>query len=390
MRIALIAPPWVPVPPPAYGGTEAVLDTLARGLRHAGHDVVLAASGDSTCPVQRTWLYERAQTSVLGNTYVELRHALHAHDTFADDGVDVVHDHTVAGPLLSERFAHHAVVTTNHGPFTADVIGLYRWTVGRVPIVAISHHQAAGAGSLPIAAVIHHGVDTSAFPIGAGRGDYALFLGRMSPDKGVADAIRIARAAGMPLRIAAKMHEPAEHQYFRAEIEPLLGGDVVYLGEVGGADKVALIGDAVALLNPLRWEEPFGMCMIEALACGTPVVATPRGAVPEIVDDGVTGFVRAGESALVAALERVQGVDRRACRAAVEQRFSMQRMARDHIAFYERVVADRGRPLHDQRLNAVGRPASMAGSPRGGVSFRAGRSSERRTAGCGGAGSSAP
>lgn len=341
MRIALVAPPWVPVPPPAYGGTEAVLDTLARGLQGAGHDVVLAATGDSSCPVERTWLYEHAQTRAMGNIYIELRHALHAHATFADDDVDVVHDHTVAGPLVSERFGHRHVVTTNHGPFTADATGLYRWSVARVPIVAISHHQAATAGSLPIAAVIHHGVDASRFPIGTGRDGYALFLGRMSPDKGVHEAIKIARAVGMPLQIAAKMREQAELEYYRAAIEPLLSSDIRYVGEVGGADKLSLLGGAVALLNPLRWDEPFGMCMIEALACGTPVIATPRGAAPEIVDDGVTGFIRAHESGLVAALERAERLDRRACRAAVERRFSMQRMARDHIALYQELVAER-------------------------------------------------
>jgi glycosyltransferase involved in cell wall biosynthesis len=354
MRIGLIAPPWLSVPPRAYGGTEAVLDTLARGLREAGHDVVLAASGDSTCPVARIWLYGQAQTPMMGNTFIELRHALHAHQALADADVDVVHDHTVAGPLLSERFGHRFVITTNHGPFTPDVAGLYRWTVARVPIIAISHHHATTAGSLPIAGVIHHGLDTNAFPIGAGRDGYAVFLGRMSPDKGVREAIQIARAAGMPLRIAAKMREPAEHAYYRAEVEPLLSNDICYVGEVGGDDKLGLLGGALALLNPLRWNEPFGMSMIEALACGTPVVATPRGAAPEIVDDGVTGFIRADESGLIDALHRVEGLDRRACRTAVELRFSMQRMAREHIALYQDLLAQTPPTSRTRPLAAVG------------------------------------
>lgn len=341
MRIALVAPPWLPVPPPAYGGTEAVVDTLARGLHAAGHDVMLATTGDSTCPVQQTCLYRRAQTALIGNTFVELRHALHAHQTVADLEFDIVHDHTVAGPLVSERFGHRVVVTTNHGPFTPDATGLYRWTTPRVPIVAISHHQAATAGDLPIARVIHHGIDTSSYPFGDGRGGYALFLGRMSPDKGVRQAIEIARAAGVQLRIAAKLREPAEYDYFRAEVQPLLGESISYLGEVGGADKLSLLADAIALLNPLRWDEPFGMSMIEALACGTPVVATPRGAVPEIVDDGVTGYLRTRQTQLVKALEQVARLDRQVCRAAVEQRFSMERMAADHVAFYEHCLAER-------------------------------------------------
>jgi glycosyltransferase involved in cell wall biosynthesis len=159
----------------------------------------------------------------------------------------------------------------------------------------------------------------------------------------------------MPLRIAAKLREPGEHDYFRAEVEPLLGEDVTYLGEVGGADKLALLGNAVALLNPLRWDEPFGMCMIEALACGTPVVATPRGAVPEIVDDGVTGYVRTGAPDLANALAQVDRLDRRACRAAVERRFSMERMADDHAAFYERrLAAHPARATTARPLTAVG------------------------------------
>jgi glycosyltransferase involved in cell wall biosynthesis len=190
-----------------------------------------------------------------------------------------------------------------------------------------------------VAAVIHHGVDVERFPVGDGSGGYALFLGRMSPDKAAHVAARVAREAGMPLRIAAKMREPAERAYFDAEVAPLLGGDVEYVGEVGGREKLELLADAACLLNPVAWPEPFGMVMIEALACGTPVVATPCGSVPEIVCDGITGFVRSSEAELIEALGQVGELDRAWCRRDAEARFSTQRMVADHVALYRQAVA---------------------------------------------------
>lgn len=338
MRVALIAPPWVAVPPPAYGGTERVLDELCRGLAAEGHDVLLVATGDSTSPVERSWTYETALGTERAAPLAELRHVVDGYRAAAEWRADIVHDHTLAGPLLGPDRTSAPVLTTNHGPFEGDLAAFYREVARRVPVLAISHHQASTAEGTPIEAVIHHGVDVAAHPIGAGRGGYALFLGRMNPDKGVHTAIRVARAAGLPLRIAAKMREPDERAYFEAEVEPHLGGDVEYVGEVGGADKLALLADAVCLLNPIAWAEPFGMVMIEALACGTPVVATPLGAASEIVDDGATGFLRRDEASLVRAVADVASLDRGACRAAAEARFSTKRMVAEHLEVYERLA----------------------------------------------------
>lgn len=337
MHIALIAPPWLPVPPPAYGGTEAVVDTLARELQAAGHDVLLLTTGDSTCPVTRSWIYEQARPDDLGNVIVELRHALHAFEVAA--GADIIHDHTVAGPLLARRLLSVPVVTTNHGPFTDEVRALYRATAREVPLIALSRHHAVTAGDLPIAGIVHHGLDLSQYPVGDGHGEYLMFLGRMSANKGVHRAIDVAHHVGMPLVIAAKMREPGEVAYFNERIAPRLGGDISYVGEIGLSDKVALLRDAAALVNPLSWDEPFGLCMIEALACGTPVVATRRGAAPEIVDDGVTGFVCTDEREMVAAVRQVASLDRGACRDAVEDRFSAARMAANYLAIYEAAAA---------------------------------------------------
>jgi glycosyltransferase involved in cell wall biosynthesis len=344
MHVGLIAPPWVPVPPPAYGGTELVVDGLARGLVAAGHEVLLVTTGDSTCPVPRSWIYEHANAEELGSVVVELRHVLHAYE--AVDGVDIVHDHTVAGPVYAAPRRKGPVVTTNHGPFTDDVKAIYRSIAGRVPIVAISHHQASTAGDVPIAQVIHHGIDLGRYPLGAGAGGYLLFLGRLSPTKGVRESIDVARAAGVPLVIAAKRRAVSEREYFDAVVAPALGAGIDYVGEVGLADKLRLLGDAMALIDPFQWDEPFGLCMIEAMACGTPVIASARGPAPEIVDSGVTGFLCAGTADMVAAVESVETLDRRSCRAWVAARFSARRMVEDHIAFYADVAegVDRSRP----------------------------------------------
>jgi len=341
MRVAIVAPPWLPVPPSAYGGTENVLDALARGLKSAGHQVLLFTTGDSTCPVERAFAFEKAIGIGFGSSVDEIRHVTHAYRGFED--IDVVHDHTLVGPLHSASFPDLPVVTTNHGPFNADVIDLYRTISGRVPVIAISHHQASTAPDVSISAVIHHGVSVDDFPVGRGEGGYALFLGRMHPGKAPHVAARIARQAGIPLKIAAKMSEPEEHAYFEAMVRPLLGGDVTFVGEVDRQAKLELLGGAQCLLNPIAWPEPFGMVMIEALACGTPVVTTHLGAAPEIVEDGVVGFLRSDEVGLVDALGRVHEIDRTTCRQWVEERFSVELMVEKHVAVYEQAISDLSR-----------------------------------------------
>jgi glycosyltransferase involved in cell wall biosynthesis len=341
MRIGLIAPPWVPVPPPAYGGTESVLDRLARGLAHAGHDVLLAAASNSSCPVPRVAGTDEAEVdaSVCGNNVTELRHVITSYAAMGD--VDVVHDHTLAGPLIRNAHPRAPVVTTNHGPFDEVLTPIYRAMRG-VGVIAISHHQASTAVDVPLAAVIHHGIDVDAVPVGSGDGGYASFLGRMCPEKGPREAALIARTAGVPLKMAAKIRERAEQEYFESAIKPLLGPDVEYVGELGPDEKLELVGGSVALLNPIQWAEPFGLVMIEALATGTPVVSTPAGSAPEIVDDGVTGYLREDRLSLAAALLDAADLDRSACRAAAFARFSTERMVAAHELLYRHVVAGRG------------------------------------------------
>ena len=337
MRIAVIAPPWLPVPPPAYGGTEAVIDRLVRAFDARGHDVLLCTTGDATAPVRRHSFYPDAQGERIGSAVCELAHLTDAYDTASQ--FDIVHDHTVIGPFYASRFPELPVVTTNHGPFTKEFKQLYRHATNAA-VVAISHHHASTAGDVPVRAVIHHGVDPELFPVGEGDGDHLAYLGRMTPDKGVREAIDIARAAGVPLKIGAKMREEPERQYFDAVVRPALGGDVEYLGELCCEDKLSLLRSARALLNPIQWPEPFGLVMVEALACGTPVLVHPSGAAPEIVEHGVTGFVEEEPEDLVARIADIDRLDRAACRAAVEGHFSTARMADDHLDLFEQILAD--------------------------------------------------
>ena len=337
MRVGLIAPPWTPIPPPLYGGIELVVDQLARGIQAAGHEVLLYTTGDSTCPVPMQWVLPEAEGMRIGMAVPEMHHALAAYEAVQD--CDIVHDHTIFGPFHAEHYPNLPVVTTIHGPFNADLTFLYERFADRVPVIAISHAQRRAAPHIPVARVIHHGVDASQFPVGDGLGDqdgpYVLFLGRMAADKGAHRAITAARKAGLRILLAAKMREAGERQFFAEEVEPLLGDDSVYLGEVSHERKLELLAGASALVFPIRWNEPFGMVMIEAMACGTPVIAYPEGAAPEVVDDGTTGFLCDSEEEMAEAIGRIGDIRREDCRRSVETYFSTERMVAEHIELFE-------------------------------------------------------
>jgi len=364
MRIGIIAPPWLPVPPLAYGGTEEVIDDLARGLQDLGHDVRLFTVGESICPVPREYLYPQG-IKPMGDGVAEAAHVLAAYEAFAV--VDLIHDHTMLGPLLAGRrgIARPPVVVTNHGPFTAQTRRLFAGIARHASIVAISHSHARTAG-VPIAAVIHHGIDLRVHRPGPGDGGYLLFVGRMCADKGVHHAVRVARSAGRRLVIVAKMREPAERAYFEREVRPLLGPGDDLSAEVSPAAKRELMRHAAALLNPITWAEPFGLVMVEALAAGTPVLAFPNGAAPEIVDDGQTGFLCRDEGDMIAAVGRVPQIHRDHCRAAAEQRFSAQRMVADYERLYRRILLRSGDLAGRRRAGAGPGGSAREGSSREG------------------------
>lgn len=338
MRIGIVAPPWLAVPPLRYGGVEVMVDVLAVALREAGHEVLLAASSDSTCAVTRLPGFAPSDPASMGEGAAELRHVLAAYRELIDAGADVIHDHTLIGPHLAPPPV--PVVTTIHGPFDAEFAPIVARIPSGVSIVAISRCQAQSMAGVPVRRVIHHGVDNDRIPFGQGDGGYACFLGRMDAVKGVRTAIEVARRADVPLKIAAKMHDANERDYFATEVEPLLGPSCEFVGELDAAGKYELLGGAVALVNPLAWDEPFGMVMIESLATGTPVLATPRGSVPEIVDDGVTGFLRESSADLADALAAVGTIDRAACRSVTAGRFSARRMAAEYSHLFDEVASD--------------------------------------------------
>jgi glycosyltransferase involved in cell wall biosynthesis len=341
MRIAVIAPPWAPVPPRLYGGIETVVDRLALGLQDAGHDVVLFTTGDSTCAVPRQSFLPVAQGWRIGMSVPELLHVSAAYEAIHQQGFDVVHDHTVLGPFFAHRYPDVAAVVTAHNPLEGEWTQLFTRIAREVPVIAISEAQIAAVPQIKAAKVIHHGVDAADFPVGAGDGSF-VFLGRMSPDKGAHSAMEAAYKAGVKLTLAGKMRERSEYEYFEQYVQPYLNENLVYAGEVPHEEKLELLAGAPALLFPIQWNEPFGMVMIEAMACGTPVIAFAQGAVPEVVDDGVTGILCNDVDDMVDAIGRVETIDRRACRTAVEGYFSTRRMVAEHVELYEELLALRG------------------------------------------------
>lgn len=341
MRILQIAPPWFAVPPDGYGGIEAVVSLLADGLVAAGHDVELVASGGSRTTARLRTVHAVPPSEALGDVSVELDHVLAAYA--GADGADLIHDHSgLVGPALGAFATTAPVVHTLHGPWTATNHRVYRQLASRVHLVAISGDQARRRPpGLPVAGVVHNGIDVDAYPLARERGDHLLFVGRANPEKGPEVAIEVARLLGRPLAMAIKVNEPPEHAYFRDVIRPAMRGvEVEVFPNAKLPFKAELMGRAACLLFPIRWPEPFGLVMAEAMACGTPVVGYANGAAPEVVDHGTTGFlvpegdVEALAEGVLAAVE----LDPEACRRHVIANFSAERMVQRYLALYERIL----------------------------------------------------
>ena len=339
MKIALISTPFVSVPPPGYGGTELVIHELARGLAAAGHRVTVFATGDSRAPDLR-FLYPAPVWPP--DPQAERAHCRWAARTIAREGFDVVHGHAPATVAFADQFGAPFVYTIHHDR-DEKLTQLYR-SCPNAHYVAISYRQAQLLPELRCR-VVHHGLDPERHPLGSGEGDYAAFLGRLAPCKGPEVAIAAACAAQVPIRVAGEIHEiDATPQWLSVMERALARPGVQHLGQVGGKRKMEFLGAARALLMPIRWEEPFGLVMIEAMLCGTPVIAFPRGAAPEIIDEGITGFLVESEEEMAAVLARVKGFDRVACRKRAQARFSSSRMVLDYERVYAHAVARRVPP----------------------------------------------
>jgi Glycosyltransferase len=342
LRIGMVAPPWFELPPVGYGGTEAVVASLVDALVARGHHVTLVASGRAKTAAQRhIAAYPEPPSHLLGHSPMpEVVLAAEAARSLDGLALDVVHDHSLAGPLLAgSRSA--PTVATMHGPVVGDNADYFRRLGRSVDLVAISAAQRRHAPDLNWAGVVHNAIDVASFPFRERKDAEVLWIGRFSPDKGAHLAIDAARAAGRRILLAGKLNERPEHAYFDAEVRPRLGADAEYVGEADAALKRELFARAACLVFPIQWEEPFGMVMIEAMAAGTPVVATRRGSVPEVVDHGRTGWIVDTLDELPEAIARAGELDPRACRSHVESRFDLPVMAAGYERVYREVMAAR-------------------------------------------------
>ncbi len=341
MRIAQVAPLYERVPPVRYGGTERVVAHLADELVHRGHTVTVFASGDSVTRgrlhgVTRTALrLDPQRPDPLAAHVLELAQVFERAREF-----DVIHCHVDYLAFPFARLVATPTVHTLHGRLDLPHLRPLFAHFKDVPLVSISHAQRAPLDGLSLhwAATVHHGIPVARYRFSRAGGRSLLFLGRISPEKRPDLAIAVAKRVGLPLRIAAKV-DAADRAYFEREIEPLLRHPLIeFLGEVNDAEKVELLGDSLALLFPVDWPEPFGLVMIEAMACGTPVIARPMGAVREVVVPGQTGLFGDDVDELAAAVRRIAMISRTACRRHVETRFSVERMAADYESVYARLV----------------------------------------------------
>ncbi|MCI2238875.1 glycosyltransferase family 4 protein [Paenibacillus sp. TRM 82003] len=338
LRIAVVAPPWFELPPRGYGGIESVVADLVDSLAERGHEVTLVGSGHHRTRAARfVRVFDEPPSERLGTPAPEVIHAAAAGAALADLDVDVVHDHSLAGPLLA-RGRRVPTVVTMHGPVDGEQ-GEYFAALGdSVDVVAISDAQRRLNPGINWVGRVHNAIDVSSFPFRADKDDHVLWLGRFSPDKGPHLAIDAARAAGLRIVLAGKRSEPAEREFFEREVRPRLGRDAEYVGEADAALKRELLASARALAFPIQWEEPFGMVMIEAMACGTPVVALPRGSVPEVVDHGRSGLVVRDPADFPAALSLAADLDPAACRRHAERNFDLPVMAAGYERLFRSIV----------------------------------------------------
>ncbi|WP_245568638.1 glycosyltransferase family 4 protein [Nocardia concava] len=350
LHIVLVAPPYFDIPPVGYGGVEAVVAALADELVAHGHRVTLLGAGRAGTKAEFIRVWDEVQTRRLGEPYPEIVNAMKAwriiEDLHARDPIDIVHDHTFAGPgnAAAYRMLGIPTVVTVHGPVDPEMHEYYRSFDRSVRLVAISDRQRSLAPDLNWIARVHNAIRPEEWPFRTEKLDYALFLGRYAPYKGPHLALEAAHTAGLRLVLAGKCNELPERTFFSKFVAPLLAdGDDVF-GEADAVAKRQLLAGARCLLFPIQWEEPFGIVMIEAMVCGTPVVALRGGAVEEVIEHGVTGWICDDPEELPDAIARVGEIDPYACRERVESLFATDRFAAGYEAAYRRVIEQATEP----------------------------------------------
>ena len=339
MRIAVLAPAWFAVPPRGYGGIEWVVSLLADGLVDAGHEVTLYASGDSRTKAKLESVFEHAPSDQIGRSLPELRHVLACYGRA--DEFDVINDHTGPRGAVLGGLVETPVVHTVHGPLDGEPGEVYEGigqVAPRVGLISLSLNQRLPKPELNWIANVPNALDLEHYPCKPHRGDYLLYLGRMNHEKGAHRAVAVAMELGLPLKLAGKVREQKEREYFAEFVEPHLGNGIEYLGEVNHGTKVELLQNARATLFPIEWEEPFGLVMIESMACGTPVIATRHGAVPEVLEDERGGVIVDHWREIPAALERADAIEPAECRRYAEEQFAPERMVGDYENAYLKAI----------------------------------------------------
>lgn len=353
MRILQIAPLWETVPPPAYGGTEAVVGLLADELVAMGHDVTLAASGDSRTAARLVSTFERSlrRADDLGDrTPYDWRHIANALAQAGD--YDVVHNHAGELAMVMSSLIQTPILTTTHCLTTPDTQPIWRAYSGAFNTISRAQRRHF-LGLTPDAMYtghVYNSIDVKTFPFSKTHGDDLLFLSRIAPEKGAHIAIDVARRAGRRLILAGKV-DAYDRRYFEEVVRDQIDGEqIVFFGEADARQKRELYANAHCLLLPLQWEEPFGLVMPEAMACGTPVIAFPRGSVPELIAHGETGFVVESAADMADAIDDIATIDRARCREEVERRFAPRAMAQAYVATYEGILAPREASRPDRSL----------------------------------------
>ena len=338
MRVALIAPPFIAVPPKRYGGTELFIAELAHGLQRQGVEVVVYTNGESTVDAPMRWLYPEGEWPLKHEVEASLKGLNHFAWAIkeATEHADLIHVNSAPG-LSFARFIDAPMVYTVHHALDESLAEFYQ-SYPDVSYVTISDFQREKL-TMPDMRTIHHGIDPSLYPVPDGKREYLSFLGRIAPVKGTHLAIEIAQKSGIPLKIAGEI-QPINKQYWETKVKPHVDGKFIeYVGPVGMEDKVELLGKSRAMLFPVQWDEPFGLVMIEAMACGAPVLAMPGGSVGEVVKEGVSGNVRK-TTAELAECARNLDIPAPIVRGYMEEFFSVQRMTRDYINLYSEILHD--------------------------------------------------
>ena len=326
MRIAMISTPHLPTPPRGYGASELIAGLLAEGLRRRGHHVRLFACPDSEAAVDESRHYPEIR---LAQTF-DQRELIHVARAVRDaDDCDVIHNHCLAAGSAFAALSRRPFLSTLH--YVHPLVTAFP----SAPYVAVSEQQRSALSGLNVIGRVYNGIDVRAFPMGRRRDDYLMFLGRFHPNKGADLAIETARRSGRRLIIAAPSPPDDQRDWFEREIRPKLGGPIEWIGPVDRELKASLLARATATLVPLRWDEPFGLVMVESMACGTPPIAMRRGAAPEIIVDGVTGYLVDSPQDMVPVVDRASEIDPLACRRHVEACFSVDRMVDQYVALYQ-------------------------------------------------------